>query len=58
MKKKYITPGIDMYSVSPSMVLAGSLNPNDQSDPSLSPDFDTDDLQLFLSDDSDVFDYS
>ena len=54
MKKQYFKPEIDIYSVSPSAVLAGSMNPGDVPDPSLSPEFDTDDLQLFLSDSDDL----
>ena len=40
MKKDYQKPEIEVYLVSPSELLAGSMNAGDQQDPTMAPEFD------------------
>ena len=52
MKKEYMKPVMDIYLVSPSPLLAGSLNAGDQNDPTMAPEFDGfDEIMSLQSDD-------
>ena len=46
MKKTYIEPEVSLFEVSFASLLAGSLNADDQSDPTMAPMFDNDELEL------------
>ena len=54
MKKQYIKPTMEVYLIEPSELLAGSMGPNGQQDPSMAPVFD-DDVFTSPTDDIDAF---
>ena len=54
MKKQYIKPTMEVYLIEPSELLAGSMGPNGQQDPSMAPMFD-DDVFTSPTDDIDAF---
>ena len=51
MKKEYIIPEMTVLPMPPTVLLAGSLNPGDQSNPTLAPFNDDCDEMFMLSDD-------
>ena len=51
MKKEYISPEMIVQPMPPAVLLAGSLNPGDQPDPTLAPLNDDFDEMFIMSDD-------
>jgi hypothetical protein len=40
MKKQYIKPEMEVILINPSALLAGSMGPNGQQDPTMAPEFE------------------
>lgn len=53
MKKQYIKPAIEVLLIDPSELLAGSMDPGSQQDPTMAPAFD-DDIFASPTDEIDV----